>query len=82
VNNYSAIIQGGRSAVEEGGGNPIQKFGPLRVSEQLVAITEKAGEARDLLDLRQRAKLRRKALRTVGAGLGATNEGKMDPNFW
>src|SRR5690242_629912 len=62
----------GMSAGVEGCGYPVQNFGPFRASEQLVAIARRAGEARDLPNLRQGAKQRRKALRTVGAGVGAT----------
>jgi hypothetical protein len=69
VNNYRTIIQGGVAGGVEGGGYLNPNFGPFRISEQVVATTRSACEARDL---RQEAKQRRKALRTVGAGVGAT----------
>lgn len=72
MDNNPTVIQGGIGAGVEGGGYHVRDFGPFRASEQLVAIARRAGEARDLPNLRQGAKQRRKALRTVGAGVGAT----------
>lgn len=72
MDNNPTVIQGGIGAGVEGGGYPVRNFGPFRASEQLVAITRRAGEARDLPNLRQGAKQRYKAFRAVCAGVGAT----------